>query len=220
MKKSDFERQVTECDQLLKENNVADAVRLSGELLSQADSDWRGRYNAGERGTDEICQVLDAGAMHCLTLFLSGQIRDCYSTALMLDLECEIDGVDRQTVRLSTLRLRHLALTSLLTVLDSMPVSDDEQVLDHISNIVRYLSDLLYHDYESVVNGDTSGLTAADRAIVSEVHGLLSSLLERGMRFEADAIVVGGEFHSPERPAAVIGDLIGRSRALGLMAVD
>ncbi|MEE0978904.1 MAG: hypothetical protein UH625_05805, partial [Muribaculaceae bacterium] len=65
MKKSDFERQVTECDQLLKENNVADAVRLSGELLSQADSDWRGRYNAGERGTDEICQVLDAGAMHC-----------------------------------------------------------------------------------------------------------------------------------------------------------
>lgn len=220
MKKSDFEQQLNDCDLLLRENNVADAVRLSGELLSKADSDWRGRYNAGESRTDEICQVLDAGAMHCLALFLSGQIRDCYSTAVMLDLECEVDGVDRRMVRLSTLRLRHLALTSFLSVLDSMPVSGDEEVLDHVSNIMRYLCDLLCHDYEGVVNGDVSDLSGADRAVVSEVHGLLSGLLERGMRFEADAIVVGGEFHSPEHPAAVIGDLIGRSRALGLMAVD
>lgn len=211
---------LAETESLLEGGNLPDAVRTSGEALAQADALWREKYNSQSIREHEISTLLTAGAMHCLTLFLAQEWKECVTTAVMLDYIAALDGVEQRSVAPQLLRLRNLALTALLNLLENMPGSDDAVVRGHVSEIMRYLLALTYSSFSAVAGTAPADIDSQTRTALARSKETMEFMLRNGMSIESPEVQVCGKAVDPERPMELHRDLLGRMRAIGLLAVE
>lgn len=191
--------------------NTHDAVVLSGEALAQSYEEWQVKINASRPSREEITVMSIAASCHCNALATASQFRDAYSTAVVAILQITVDGNTSSDINQSLLSLYSTALYSLLTILSSSNPSENGIAREHVEAITRYIASMLYYYYNLVgkespscpyLEGAYRGLEYANNLI----------------RIETDTISVNGLEINPASPNDIIGDIIGRSNAIGLLA--
>ena len=207
---------IRESEELLRENNIADAVRVSGEALVSADNNWSRKYNAKEERAAEIKMVLEAGVMHCLTLFVAQEWKETLDTAVLLDFQTAVDGVDQTSVAPQLLKLRNMALTAFLNLLERMPGSDDADLREHVGHIMRYLLSLTYASFSVLTSSDMNNLDQSTRTALGRSKETMEFMLQNGVAIESPEVEVCGKQVNPVHPMVILQDLLGRMRALGV----
>ncbi len=202
---------IAEANALIDYNNTHDAVVLSGEALAQSYEEWQIKINASQPSREEITVMSIAASCHCNALATASQFRDAYSTAVVAILQITVDGNISTGINQSLLSLYSTALYSLLTILSGSNPPESGIAREHAEAITRYIASMLYYYYNLVgkespscpyLEGAYRGLEYANNLIP----------------IETDTISVNGQEINPAYPNDIIGDIIGRSNAIGLLA--
>lgn len=201
---------IKEANGFLDGNDIEDAVRLSGEALAQAYDLWQQKINSHSPSNAEVDILAIAASCHCNALATAGQMHDAYGTAVLAILQTAVDGNSSATITQSLLSLYSTALYSLTAFLSNCTPPDDETSRGHVEAITRYIASMLYHYYKIVGEKHPS---------CPYLEGAYQGLMyaRNFVGIETDGITVNGTKISPSTPNDIIGDLIGRSNALGLI---
>ena len=186
------------------------AVTLSGEVLATADSRWSTAFNAHESTREEIRLFASAAALHCMSLLFVSENSEAFKTSLMSMFQISYDGVEDAGVDESRLGLSSVVVTSFLCYLQNCPVSEDEQVREHVQTIARYLLSLHYYLYNKVIKESPQ----------SEYLQFGYSVLKDNMEHipvECPTVNVNGAEVDLQSPLSLFSDLIGRVKAIGLV---
>lgn len=186
------------------------AVTLSGEVLATADSRWSATFNAHESTSEEIRLFASASALHCMSLLFASENSEAFKTSLMSMFQISYDGIDDGEVDESRLGLSSVVLTSFLCYLQNCPVSEDEQVREHVQTIAKYLMSLHYYLYNKVIKANPQ----------SEYLQFAYSVLKDNMEHipvEYPMVNVNGSDVDLQSPLTLFSDLIGRVKAIGLV---
>lgn len=186
------------------------AVTLSGEVLASADSLWSSAFNSHEPTGDAIRLFASAAALHCMSLLFASENSEAFKTSLMSMFQISYDGVEDSGVDESRLGLSSVVVTSFLCYLQNCPVSEDEQVREHVQTIARYLFSLHYYLYNKVIKESPQ----------SEYLQFGYSVLRDNMEHipvEYPAVNVNGVEVDLESPLSLFSDLLGRVKAIGLV---
>lgn len=200
----------------LAEDNLDDAVRLSGEELAHLDNIWRNKHNNSEPQENiakAVRNLADMAICHCDMLMRAQLFADAYATALTSVTAISIEGQD------SALPQQMMALTALATMaLDALSDRfnpEDSEIATHFRTIVRYCASMLYYWYSQTVNK------------VGVWHARVTPLLRmliRANAVESPEITVSQPEETQQRltvlssnTSAILPDLIGRSIALNLL---
>ncbi len=202
---------VKETNDLVDVGNINDAVLLSGEALAQSYELWQQKINSHQQSDEEVTVLSIAASCHCNALASANQLRDAYETSIGAILQITVDGNISATINQSLLSLYSTALYSLMGVLSSANPSEDETIKSHIEAVARYISSMLYF-YYNVVGKETPSCPYLDGAY----QGLRYA--QGFVNIETDEITVNSTQISPSTPNDIIGDIIGRSNALGFFS--
>ena len=200
---------VAEANELLQRNEIEDAVLLSGEALACAYEQWAQHINNHLDSLQQVDVMAIAASCHCGSLAAMGNFHDAYATAIGAILQISIDPNHSDNIDQSLLSIYTTAVFSLLNTLSaSAPESDDARI--HITHISRYLASMLYHYYNTV------GKAHSDSPYLNSAYEALP-IMRQYTIIETPTITVLDEQVNPSSPHSLIGDLVGRSRALGLL---
>lgn len=200
-----------EIEMMLDHGDIQDATMLSGEKLAQADKLWTDARNSNSPTIDEITALSIIASYHCESLAMMGNEVDAYSTSIMVLFQIAFDESDSQSLDKSRLQLYITAVMSLIRRLDSGEFTADEYSRSHMNHIMRYLVSMLYHYYNKV------GKHSPEFPHLDVAYRLLSQLKDM-VAIDRTRINVIDEQIDPEKPIKLFGDLIGRSKALGLLS--
>ena len=200
---------IAEANKLLDQGAREDAVLLSGEALALAYEQWATKINPKENSLEQINVMAIAASCHCGSLAAIGNFHDAYATAVGAILQISVDPNNSDNINQSLLSIYTTAVFALLNELASLVPDDNTRA--HINCITRYLGSMLYHFYNLIGNKhpDSPYLEAAHEAL---------SIMQNYTNIESPVITVLNEQIDPTSSQPLIGDLVGRSRALGLLA--
>ena len=200
----------TTIDEMIDCGDVADAVRLSGELLAQSDTLWAAAHNTKNTTTDEISALAILAAYHCEALALMNNINDAYATAVTALFQMAIDGNDSLSIKQSALQLYITAIFSLMQIIQQQLNNADNTAREHVNEIMRYLASMLYYYYNKVGN------VRPDFPHLQVAYQILSQL-RNDVDIQSPTINVLNEEVNPSAPLSLFADLVGRSQAMGLI---
>lgn len=201
--------EIGECNKMLDEGVVEDAVLLSGEALAKAHEQWAYNFNNNSPTAEEVNVMAIAASCHCGALASMGNFHDAYATAIGAILQISIDPNHSSNISQSLLSIYTTASLSLINQL-STSIPDDDDSRNHAETISRYLASMLYHYYITV------GHQAPDSPYLDGAYEALC-IMRRFTTIETPVISVLNDNIDPSTPQALIGDLIGRSQALYLL---
>ena len=207
---SDILSSIKECNSLLDNGAIEDAVLLSGEALAKAHHFWASAINNHSESQHEVNIMAIAASIHCYALALMGKTNDAYSTAIGAILQITIDNNRSRNIDNSMLSIYTTAAVSLMRILSENPPCDSE-AKEHGTIITRYIASLLYYYYNLIGN------EMPDSPYLESAYATLNHL-RQFTSIETPSINVLGQWVSPNEPHDIIGDLIGRSRALSLLS--
>lgn len=188
-------------------DGLATAVRMSGKMLAAADSRWSKLRNENAPRDAELTQMMACGVCHADLLFRAGAYADAYSVAVALMLPPTLDDRTGQNA-LAILALTVIALMSLQTLAADMP--HDEHNAAHMPVAINYLASLCYAYYR------LSAQPSPESVWHGRAYPFLRDAASEGM-VSTPTVSVNGRQEDPARPGNIVGDLVGRSVALGLM---
>ncbi len=199
-------------DSLLAGDALQDAIRYSSEELAMADSRLHSVYSSVDDPSarfEAMSELLSAGVIHADCLFRGHYYADTVTLCLTLLLMASADyRLDDSSIVPSSMALCYLALVALEA--ESPRLSDiASQVPDgeeHVRRTVSCLASVMYCLYNRFK--DSSGPWGI------RVYELLDGIKNDGI-ITAPFIDLFGQMVDPATPAAAIGDVIGRLRALG-----
>lgn len=202
---------IAEANALIDYNNTHDAVVLSGEALAQSYDEWQKKFNSSQSRLEEVTVMSIAASSHCNALASASQFRDAYSTSVIAVLQITIDGNTSPDLNRSLLSIYSTALYSLVSILSGINPSENGTDREHVVAVTRYIASMLYYYYNLVGKESPSCpyLESAYRGL--EYAGRFISI-------ETDTISVNGQGINPATPGDIIGDIIGRSNAIGLFS--
>lgn len=200
-----------EIDRIADSGDLDAALRESGIALAEADTEWTRHRNSHENTPEYIESFALISSQHCELLLTSGYIRDSYATSVLSLLEISIDGHESARINRCILILYITAVSSMMQLTEQTS-ADDDSSREHASYILHYLASMLYFYYKKVL-GESSGFDALNHA-----YQLLRQLEPLGVI--SDTLNVSGcEQPVPATsPQPILGDLIGRSHAMGWIA--
>lgn len=201
---------IGESNELLAIGTIEDAVLLSGEALAKAYEQWASKINTQQDSLDQINVMAIAASCHCGALATMGHFHDAYATAVGAILQISIDPNNSDNINQSLLSIYTTATFALLNTLSSMP-PDSNEATQHAETISRYLASMLYYYYNLV------GKTSPNSPYLESAYEALT-IMKQFTQIETPLITVIGEQINPQLPHSLIGDLVGRSRALNLLA--
>lgn len=205
---SDILDKIQECNSLLDQGIIEDAVLLSGETLARAYEQWSSNFNKNISTTDEINIMAIAASCHCTSLAMIGNYNDAYATAIGAILQISIDPNSSINIDQSLLSIYTTAIMTLLNIVSSLPPDDTSR--DHIAIITRYIASMLYYYYNKI------GFECPQSPYLDNAYDALSHI-RQFTEIETPTITVIDKQISPEYPHELIGDLVGRSQALSLL---
>lgn len=204
---STVDQQIEQIEQMaVTPEGVADAVRLSGQFLAAADARWTAAHNSGDDSKTQLAEMLRMGICHADMLFRADMARDAYALCVMLLMAAAYNDAVQENSN-SVLALTFLACMTLMRMLPTM--RNDEVAHTHLPHITRYLASLAYAHFMETVR--TNPCVWHKRA----QHWLVDA--ERSGLIESGTVEIPGGRDNPLTATAIIGDLVGRSRALGLL---
>ncbi|MDE7153664.1 MAG: hypothetical protein K2O00_04365 [Muribaculaceae bacterium] len=204
---------IDESIDLVRRNDLENAIRVSSQATMLASAAWRAKYDDNEPRQPELALALETGLNHALLFFMVEEYGEALNLAVMMDVMVDSDGVAPQTVALQLMKLRTLALDSLLHLLGRRPVTGDQQLKEHVTLSLLYLLGLTYSAYNDLINND-SGRPGDE--VLQHTEGVMRYLTDNGMKIPSPLVDVNGTMTDPHHPAPILGDLIGRMRAAGL----
>ena len=198
-------------DRMIQEGRLDDAIRLSSEELALADSRLHQIYSISN--DDERCRamsdLLAVGVIHADCLFRGGYYVDAVPLCVTLLLMASADfSLDNREIGPLVMALCYLALVSfeacgtrLGDIAEQVP--DGEE---HVRRTISCLASVMYRLYTEFK--DEPGPWPM------RVYELLDGIRGAG-RISTPFLVSFVRKIDPVKPADVIGDIIGRLRALG-----
>ncbi len=201
--------EIGECNKMLEEGIVEDAVLLSGEALAKAYELWSNRFNDNSPTAEEINVMAIAASCHCSALASMGNFHDAYATAIGAILQISVDPNHSNNISQSLLSIYTTASLSLINQL-STSIPDDDDSRNHAETISRYLASMLYYYYNLV------GQQAPNSPYLDSAYETLC-IMRQLTEIETPVISVLNKEIDPSTPHALIGDLVGRSQALYLL---
>lgn len=203
-------------DAALASGKIDEAVRISGEATATADAEWTRLYNAHDSGSDDALAAANfIAGRHLVALSNAGESAEVYSMAAML--------LYRSTLaRAVTISLQQSLLDILCSMLDAALVigdrpgfmtGDDESVVDHYAHIISYISSMMYALYRSV------GERRPDTPILEDAYTRLEQMNEIGA-VQSPTVSVGDKEVAADDISLILPDLLGRSKALGMINVE
>lgn len=199
-------------DEMIDHGDVADAVRLSGELLAKADALWTTAQNNKASSLDEISALAILAAYHCEALAMMSNVNDAYATAVTALFQMAIDGNDSLSLKQSALQLYITAIFALMQIIQQQFANADATEREHLNEIMRYLASMLYYYYNQV------GVANSEFPHLPVAYQILSQL-QNNVDIQSPTIKVVDEEVNPSAPLPLFADLVGRSHAMGLINV-
>lgn len=196
---------------MLDSGAIDEAIRFSAETLADADERWTESRNSGAGSSEALARRQNAGGWHVEALMLGGYDSEAFATALMLLLGAAIDQSRDNVIDASHLKLFYLALSAFNRLSPQLEANPDAAI--HAPKIIGYLASLLYDVYRRVAAGEPSN------PYLRPSYELLTSLQPVGA-IQWPEVDVNGTPVGVDRPADIIGDAVGRSRALRLLDCD
>lgn len=201
-------------DAALASKKTEEAIRCSGEATATLDAEWTRLYNAGDPGSDN---ALVAGnfiaGRHLDALMQGGAADEAYAAGALLLYRSTMARAKSPALAQSQLDILCRTLQCALEVGSARGYTSDEAEeadVDHFAHIISYLSSMLYAYYREV------GSSRPDSPMLEEAYSLLEQMEQigavqyPGVRIK-DSDVPSGDI------AAILPDLLGRSRALGML---
>lgn len=204
-------------DAALEAGNISEAIRVSGEATATLDAEWTRLYNAKDTLSDEalIAGTFVAGR-HLVALLHGGVSDEAFATGALLLYRSTM--ASKKSVGLSQAQLDILIrlLSATLEVGDrngfTSPTAEASDV-DHFAHILTYISSMLYAYYTEVGN------SSPDTPILEEAFALLQQMQEIGA-IQHPTIRIKDSDVAANDIAGVLPDLLGRSKALGLLNAE
>lgn len=202
---------IKEANELLERGAIEDAVMLSGEALAKAYEHWSANLNGQQPTTDEINVMAIAASCHCGALAAMGNFQDAYATSVGAILQISIDSNKSNNIDQSLLSIYTTALFSWMNILSATNPQSKTFDKEHVETITRYIASMLYYYYTK------TGKCSPNSPYLENAYMALSHI-QQFSKIETQSITVLGKLISPENPQELIGDLVGRSIALSLLA--
>lgn len=204
-------------DAALSSGDIEEAIRISGEATATLDAEWTRLYNNGDSGSDN---ALTAGnfiaCRHLCALSQAGACDEAFAMGAMLLYRSTLARAKSAELAQSQLDILCCLLSAALETGDNRGYTSataDADELDHFAHIISYISSMLYAFYREV------GDSRPDSSILEEAYSLLQQMQELGavqypvIRIN-DCDIPSGDIK------AILPDLLGRSKALGLLKAE
>lgn len=202
---------VKEANALIEHGSIEDAVMLSGEALANAYEHWSSKLNAQQSTTEEINIMAIAASCHCGALAAMGNFQDAYATSVGAILQISIDNNKSNNIDQSLLSIYTTALFSWMNILSTTNPRSETFDKEHVETITRYIASMLYYYYSKI------GQSSPNSPYLENAYMVLNHIRQFS-EIETPSITVLGKHILPENPQELIGDLVGRSIALSLLA--
>lgn len=204
-------------DAALATGNVEEAIQYSGEATATLDAEWTRLYNAKEKDCDAalIAGTFVAGR-HLVALLHGGASDEAFSMGMLLLYRSTLARKKSAELAQAQLDVMIRLLSATLEVGDragfTSPSADATDV-DHFAHIVSYIASMLYAFYTEVGN------SRPDTPILEEAYALLQQMQELGAIQHPTIRIKDADVETSDI-AALLPDLLGRSKALGLLKAD
>jgi hypothetical protein len=207
MNKDTVKELLGEIEAMAADNNLDDAVRLSGEELAHADNAWRVAHNAGADVKQSLWCLAQLAQCHSDLLFRASAYADAYATAVTAMMSLSLDDMCNDSAH-EMLALCVIAGSSLEQLGSRMP--HDEFTEQHMPMLFSYIASLLYYYYQKTIVAEQTPW-----------HGIAYEMLcdfAKAGAVQQPTVAVGDKNVDPAHPFDLFSDLAGRSIALGLLA--
>lgn len=193
-------------ESMTRAGNYTEAAGLSGEILASLSMKL-----PAAAGTVIPELFGEAAVVHVRALMASGEPSLAAFTAYgaMVQLApFSLSGADADKTRMELLNNAANGLIAHIERNDPDPVPE---VREHYTAVIRYTLSMLYHLYRRV--------SAADSAspLLPSVYLTLKQCIESGMPVDTPRVDVNGHDCLPDDYPVILGDLVGRLHALGLI---
>ncbi len=198
-----------EINAMVADNNIPDAIRLSGEELAATDNSWRKAHNAGKETSELLVCMAILAQSHCDLLFRAGAYGDAYATAVTVMMSVSLDDACTQCMQ-EMLTLCVIAASSLEQLGSQMP--HDDFTTQHMPVILSYIASLMYCYYQKTLVIEQT-----------QWHGIAYEMLRdfaNAGAVQQPTVQVGDKAVDPLHPFDLFSDLAGRSIALGLLSAE
>lgn len=196
-----------EIEAMVADNNLDDAVRLSGEELAHADNAWRVAHNSGADVKESLWCLAQLAQSHSDLLFRASAYGDAYATAVTAMMSVSLDDMCDECGQ-EMLALCVIAASSLEQLGSRMP--HDEFTEQHMPQLLSYLASLLYCYYQKTIVVEQK-----------QWHGIAYEMLcdfANVGAVQQPVVKVGDKTVDPAHPFEIFSDIAGRSIALGLLS--
>lgn len=202
-------------DAALAAGRTDEAVRLSGEATATLDAEWTGLYNRKSAEADAALVAANfIACRHLEALMAAGMAEEAFATALMLMYRSTMALRHSAEVEKSQLDIALRAVNSLLEAGERRGLTQgDEATVDHFAHILTYLASMLYALYKNV------GDRYPDFPVLEDAYAALSQLQEIGAVQYPEVRVADKDIPAGDIPA-IMPDLLGRARSLGLLTMQ
>lgn len=210
--------QLAEIEQLAASaDTLSEAVRRSGELLAHADGVWSALQREKKERRQQLHDVLECGIAHVDCLFRANAPGDAFATAVMLQVHPIVDDATTDCC-VELMALNALAYLSLMAVMNNM--EDAPATREHVATLARYICSMLYGAYSQVTATDAGELRSLPGATrwLPLAHDILEDAIHARLVQWPEVTVAGQDTNYLQDPGTVVGDVISRAHALGLIS--
>ena len=205
---TDF-RQLT---RLMAENNIEEAVRLSGIMLASVNENWTEHHNTGHDDPTALNDLAHVAMAHVQALQLANLHTDAFTTAVMSLWQMSLDsrfGTSRE-IDVPVIAILNSAITSLMGSLPILISNPDANDRAHADAILTYLSSMLFARYQFAKTTDVEPVKLA--------YTILKDMKQYNMiKSPTLTLPVDGKVKTvpADDVAAIMPDLTGRAIAHG-----
>lgn len=214
-------------DALIAQGKIEEAVRISGEATATVDAEWTKMFNTLKKGngnnsvTPKECDdALVTGnfiaGKHLAALLAAGAPNEAYATAAMLLYRSTLANTTFIQLQQSLLDILCHQLEAALEIgqhLGYFSPESDPQDVDHFAHIISYIASMIYALYQIIGNA------RPDSSILEHAYELLQQMQEIGA-IQSPEININGTNYSATDLPGILPDLLGRSKALGILEID
>jgi hypothetical protein len=198
---------VKQVHELIRNQELTEAMRVSGEALAVYDSEWHNSVRNGKPVLSLIADIAVMGTAHVFALSMAGSHQDAFATSLMLLIEVDASKVDYNTIISEARALYSMATQSAYELAMQLQESPG---FDAIMTTLSRLASVTYYLYQK--EGEV-GVDSSSRAMTYEI---LSMMKELGA-IQAPTIDLNGTAVSPTSIKEILADTIALVHSIGLM---
>lgn len=168
MKPEELTTEMESCRRLFVQDRTDEALRLSGEILAEADAILRNKKDAASSTL-----FTEAASLHADMLRAEGMNADAFSVALLSMTQAELLGKESEEISIQELSLVSCAFTSF----DSLINTSGERFLtdaEAVREIASALFTILYILYRRCNTASTGSSSGCRRGILETAYGILS----------------------------------------------